>query len=243
MIDDFYGAVSFMTIFGKGDAPTINSRYWFGPTGMLIGLVSWVVWHFTQQFSSFLLGGVITVLVIGVVTGGIHFDGLADSADGLLAHLEKERRFEVMAEPAVGTFGTLAVVLAVLLMASSFSNMSANLLFLMGVFSLSRTTAALTIEIFQYVRPGGIVTDFTSESHSSLVGRFSLIGEEVVSCLLILYSIGPSGLIVVAISLICWALVMFRAKSLLGGYTGDILGASIVIIEAVALVAGAMILR
>ena len=48
------------------------------------------------------------------LTGMLHVDGLADTADGLLPHLERERRLEVMAEPAVGAFA-VAVVGVVLL--------------------------------------------------------------------------------------------------------------------------------
>ena len=44
------------------------------------------------------------------MTGCLHLDGLADAADGLLPRLAAARRLEVMAEPRVGAFGAVALV-------------------------------------------------------------------------------------------------------------------------------------
>ncbi len=57
-----------------------------------------------------------TVLAVSaavLVTGGLHEDGLADVADGLGAHTTRERRLEILKDPRVGTFGALALILAV----------------------------------------------------------------------------------------------------------------------------------
>lgn len=243
MVEDFLGAVSFMTILGKGTSPTVNSRYFFGVTGLLVGFLAWVVWSLTRNVGSHLLGAILSVVAIVIITGGIHFDGLADSADGLLAHLERERRFEVMAEPAIGVFGILSVVLVLLLMTESLAILTPNLLFLLGVFSLSRTMAAGAMELFPYVRPGGIATDFGSKESSTVRGRILLVFEAIFGLLLVIYATGIGALVVIAAIIICMAAVIFRSKQLLGGYTGDVLGASIVVAEMVGLVAGAMVLK
>ena len=48
-----------------------------------------------------------------IVTGALHEDGLADVADAVGAHTTKERRLEILKDPRVGTFGALALILAV----------------------------------------------------------------------------------------------------------------------------------
>jgi adenosylcobinamide-GDP ribazoletransferase len=48
-----------------------------------------------------------------LVTGALHEDGLADVADGLGAHVSRERRLEILRDPRVGTFGALALIVAV----------------------------------------------------------------------------------------------------------------------------------
>ena len=44
-----------------------------------------------------------------LMTGGLHLDGLADTADGLCAHVPAKSRLEIMAEPQVGTFAVVAL--------------------------------------------------------------------------------------------------------------------------------------
>jgi adenosylcobinamide-GDP ribazoletransferase len=57
---------------------------------------------------------VLALLAAIVVTGGLHEDGLADTADGLGAHVDRARRLEIMRDSRVGTYGALAVAGALL---------------------------------------------------------------------------------------------------------------------------------
>jgi adenosylcobinamide-GDP ribazoletransferase len=97
---------------------------WFPVVGLVVGGVL----GGTRLLADLALpAGPATVLALAaavVVTGGLHEDGLADVADGLGAHVSRERRLEIMRDPRVGTFGVLAVVLALLLAWSLLSGLS-----------------------------------------------------------------------------------------------------------------------
>lgn len=239
MKDDLLGAISFLTVFGHGTEPTENSKYWFFIPGMLVGLLTAIVWNVTYGLFSHSLSAAVTVLCVVIVTGAIHFDGLADAADGLLAHLAKEKRFEVMAQPEVGVFAVVALILVLLLMWVSLDSMVPNYIFLVSVFTLSRELSALSVELFRYAKADGIASSFRSLS-SSQRGTAVLIVQVLASLTLFGYAGGVKGILVGAIGVAVWSIVMWRAHRLLGGYTGDVLGAAIVLVEAVCLAAGAM---
>ncbi len=243
MKDDLLGAVSFLTIFGGGRSPGKSSKYWFCLAGVVVALISGLVWQLLGHTSSRLLGAALVVVVMVILTGAIHFDGLADAADGLLAHLETDRRFKVMSSPEVGTFGIVAVVAALGLMTISFSVLAPNIILLVGVFSLSRELAALVMEVTPYAKPEGIVSVFNESSGVLARAKLILVAEVIVSCALIVVSLGTKGLFVAVLMIAVQAVILLRAKVLIGGYTGDVLGASIVATETLALVAGALMQR
>ena len=242
MKDDLFGAISFLTVFGRGDAPRESSVLWFSVAGALIAAVSGLIWRLLDHSPARLLEGAVVVLVIVVITGAIHFDGLADAADGLLAHLDGSRRFAVMSGPEVGAFGIVAVVMALLLMSLSLSTITPNVLLLVGVMSLSRELAALVIALFPYAKPSGIVSGFRAVS-ATFRTKAIISAELLASSAVIVAGLGLKGLVLPAVMFAVQAIIITRAKALIGGYTGDVLGASIVATETLALVAGALMQR
>ena len=62
-----------------------------------------------------LLGAVLAVAVLGLLTGGLHLDGLADTADGLASRRPREEALTIMRQGDTGPLGVAALVLAVLL--------------------------------------------------------------------------------------------------------------------------------
>jgi adenosylcobinamide-GDP ribazoletransferase len=53
---------------------------------------------------------VLLVVLLVLITGGLHLDGLSDAADGLLGGQTPERRLEIMRDSRLGTYGVLAIV-------------------------------------------------------------------------------------------------------------------------------------
>lgn len=243
MKDDVFGAVSFLTIFGRGRPPTESSKYWFFVAGIIVALVTAGAWKLLGGFPAHIVVGAVVVLVIVISTGAIHFDGLADASDGLLAHLDTSKRFEVMSGPEVGTFGIVSVVLALLLLTASISFLRPNVLLLIGVMTLSREMSAFVMESVPYAKSDGIVSIFGANSGLMVKPKLILAGEILASTSALMLALGLKGLIISVLMGLVQLVVVMRARSLIGGYSGDVLGASIVATETIALVFGALMQR
>ena len=59
-----------------------------------------------------------------ILTGGIHCDGLMDSADGLFSGRERERILEIMKDSRAGSFGVVAMVLVATIEVSALSELA-----------------------------------------------------------------------------------------------------------------------
>src|SRR6185437_4797825 len=89
-------AVSFLTVLpvanADGGVGTRLGRAYFPAVGALVGLVAGCVLVLVEAISTPLLGAAAAVAALCLLTGAIHVDGLADSADGLLGRGDAERR-------------------------------------------------------------------------------------------------------------------------------------------------------
>lgn len=110
---------------------------WFPIVGVLVGATIAfvrVVADLAMPVGPATLLGVLAGILL---TGGLHEDGLADVADGLGAHVKRERRLQIMRDPHVGTFGIVALIAAIGL---SWSLMS-------GLTDLGVVLAAITAHV------------------------------------------------------------------------------------------------
>lgn len=99
-----------------------SSRH-FPAVGMLIGLLcALVFWLGTLLFSPLVAAVASTAFGIKM-TGAFHEDGLADTCDGLGGGLTRERALTIMKDSRLGTFGTLGLVMAVLLKVALLASM------------------------------------------------------------------------------------------------------------------------
>ena len=89
-------ALGFLTVAGGASTPGASALPWFGPVGALIGLAVGGTYWLGLSLTSPTLAAAAAITVDLVLTGLLHIDGLADSADGLLPPLDRERRFTVM---------------------------------------------------------------------------------------------------------------------------------------------------
>ncbi len=181
-----------------------------------------------------LTAGVAAALVLALgaaLTGALHEDGLADSADGLFGGWTRERRLEIMKDPRTGSFGVLALVLVTLVRWSALTSVLAtgSLWALVAVGALSRAPMAGIMAALPNARGAGL-------SHAT--GRPSARGALIGAALAVACAFLFAGWAALPMALAAGAVALglaLVARARIGGQTGDILGAAQQLAEAAAL--------
>jgi adenosylcobinamide-GDP ribazoletransferase len=229
-------ALSFLTFFPGARTPTDRSLRWFPVVGAFIGLALGGLWWAAAKLWPLSIAAIIVVLGDLAVTGMLHFDGLADSADGLLPHLDRDRRLQVMREPTVGAFGVVAVVFVLLSRWAVLAIVRPAPLLLAALWCLSRTSMAAVVNRVTYAREGSGLAVAFQGSRLPFVSVVIAVG--LAAGAAAWWSI-PAGPAAAGASLVGFAAVVAFAQRRLGGYTGDVLGAAGLIGETVGLLVAA----
>ena len=145
-------ALAFLTPFPGARQPTPRALRWFPLVGALLGLALGGLWWATAKIWPLPVAAFIVVLADLALTGMLHLDGLADTADGLLPHLSRPRRLEVMREPTVGSFGVGAVVVILLGRFAVFATLRPAPLLVAALWCVSRTAMAAVVDRVPYAR-------------------------------------------------------------------------------------------
>ena len=82
--------------------------------GLTAAVFSLLLWLLPTQAAAPWVAAALSTVFSALLTGAFHEDGLADLADGLGGSLERERALDIMKDSRIGTYGALALVLAVL---------------------------------------------------------------------------------------------------------------------------------
>jgi adenosylcobinamide-GDP ribazoletransferase len=227
-------ALGFLTPFGGASVPTSTTVRWFPVVGLLVGLAVGGVWRGAEELWAPAVAAGLAVVADLALTGMLHLDGLVDSADGLLPHLDRGRRLAVMSEPTVGAFGVVVAVAVVLLRWAALASMHADVLVVAGLWCLSRTAMVAVMSALPYAREEGLASAFAGPD-----GRFVVAGGAVVAAGLVGLGIGWPAIAVVAVAALAVMGVAALAQARLGGFTGDVVGAAGVLAETVGLVVAA----
>lgn len=227
-------AVAFLSVVGRSQPPTERTFRWFPVAGALIGGVVAVCWWGTQALWALPLAAALVVAADLAITGMLHIDGLADSADGLLPHMERERRLEVMALPDVGAFAMGAVAVTILVRWAALASGGISPWSIVAVWCLSRTLVAAVPSFVPYARPGGLASPFLGTGYAG--NRWLVLLTMPATAVLIAAQQLRGGIAAAALVVVTVAVIAL-ARRRLGGFTGDVLGASIVLSETAALVA------
>ena len=180
-----------------------------------------------------LLAGVLAVALAALVTGALHLDALADTADAL-GGATRERALEIMRDHAVGAFGAVALVLVCLVDATAYASLgSAEEALVAGAVAGAAGRAAILplARALPYARVGdGQGRALEGMGWTSVVVGVGLAGVLAVAG-------GGPGLVALAVAAAMAALLAGFFRAWLGGVTGDTLGATAKLCETAALVA------
>ena len=230
------GAIGFLTVLGRSSrVPSPKDVVWLPVVGALVGLVVGGAWWGAGELWPPLVAAALVVALDLALTGLLHLDGLADAADGLLPHLERERRLAVMREPSVGAFGVGVVVAVLGLRLAAFASMAPDVLVVAGLWCAARTVMAVGLRAVPYARAsGGLASAFGSGSPVPVAAAGVVLAVGLAAA-----GEGGPGVVAVAGGLLAGAGVVALGRSRLGGYTGDVLGAAGMVAETVGLVVAA----
>ena len=229
-------ALAFLTPFPGARRPSPGALRWFPVVGLALGLSIGGLWWVVARIWPPEVAALIVVGADLALTGMLHFDGLADAADGLLPHLSRERRLEVMREPTVGAFGVVVVALVILTRWATLAALRPSPLLLGALWCTSRGAMAATIGRVPYARrEPGLPGAFMGSRVPTLLVAATVVGSLALSSAWKL----PAGPVAVAAAVGAFALVVVFAVRRVGGFTGDVLGAAGVVGETVGLLVAA----
>lgn len=225
----FFAAIKFLTILPvpnawSGDETTLaRSIPCFPIAGLLIGLIA-AAFDYTIGLALPLLpASALTILVLICLTGGLHMDGLADTADGFFSARPRGKMMEIMRDSRIGVMGVLSVVFVVLLKVTLLADISMSsrwaLILIMPMAGRAAIVSLMTA--LPYARPeGGLATLFAS--HRSWLLCLWAWGVLFVAAVGLSQGIGFAAAL---LALVITTLFVLYNRSKIGGYTGDTLGA------------------
>lgn len=194
--------------------------------GALVGAASAIAFVLVNLALPSAIAIIIAIAVGVLITGAFHEDGLADTFDGLGGGLSREQALQIMKDSRLGTYGTLALIIALGLKAATLIAMPTAVIPMAFVVAhgLSRLSSVWVIATSRYVREDGKAKPVAdAASRTSL-----LIALATGAALIALWCVWlpPIALIWGGAGLLAGHFAMrFMFERKLGGYTGDTLGA------------------
>jgi adenosylcobinamide-GDP ribazoletransferase len=223
-----------------GDARLEHAVVWLPVVGVMLGgILALVDIGLRALAVSPLVDSAILVVLLLLLTGALHADGLMDTCDAVFSHATPQRRLDIMRDPRSGAFGVVGIVCIVVLKVASIEALpvAARVGSLVLAPTLGRWAIVLLATVFPYGRPTGLGAPLKAAATRRTLALASLA--PVVVCALV----WPYGPVLGALA-IATALLLGRwLVSLLPGLTGDCYGAGCEIVETVVLLAAAPLAR
>ncbi len=215
------------TLFGR-------AMGWFPAIGAALGLGAGLAFGLLGGLGlPPLLAAAVTVAMLVAVTGGLHEDGLADTADGFGGGRNREHKLEIMRDSRLGSFGALALMLGIVLRIAALAAMPstwAALKLLVVAGAVSRAAMVAVSHWLPPARPDGLSATLGGPARG-----YTLLALALASGVAFLL-LGVKALPVLALAVGTTLATMRLAQLQIGGQTGDVLGAVQQTVEIVVMV-------
>ena len=244
MIRQLLIALGFLTRLPIGHVPCSardigHSARWFPLVGALLGAIYAATARFAGPFFPPLVTAVFIIAIDGLITGAMHFDGLADTADGFGGGRTPDDVLRIMRDPAIGSYGACALSLAIALKIAAVGALIGTPAAVPAILlapTVGRWSAVFSSVLADYARP---IADDSAKSVGSptrFVGRIELL---VASAITVAVAValrqwrGAAALFLVVATTAVWTSI---CRNRIGGVTGDTLGAGVELSECVGLI-------
>jgi adenosylcobinamide-GDP ribazoletransferase len=235
-VSSLLAAFRFLTIFpmpggrGRTEADLAGSVLYFPLVGLVLGgLLAVLAFSLTYAVPPLLTSALLVVAFLAP-SGGLHMDGLADTADGFLGSRVRERTLEIMRDSHVGAMGALGIACVLLVKWAALASVAERDLWRVALLTpvAGRAVMVLHLAALPYARPDGLGAVFYGRRHRAdaawAVLALFLTGGLVLGVRGVAVGIASA---VVALGMA----VVFTRR--IGGVTGDTLGALCEITEMV----------
>ncbi|BCX69821.1 adenosylcobinamide-GDP ribazoletransferase [Pseudomonas izuensis] len=210
-----------------------RSLLFYPLVGLLFGGILWGM-NWLLLGTPLLLHAALLLTVWVLLSGALHLDGLADSADAWLGGFgDRERTLTIMKDPRSGPISVVTLVLVLLLKFSALLALieQQNAVALIIVPLLGRSALLGLFLTTPYVRPGGLGQALADHLPRSTGKQVLLVS--ALACVLIA---GVSGIFAVGLAVLLFVWLRQVMLRRLGGTTGDTAGALLELLEMVLLV-------
>jgi adenosylcobinamide-GDP ribazoletransferase len=217
-----------------GEGAAVRAAYWLPAVGLLLGAVSSGVMVLVAAggpgYGRRLLGAVVAVGLLGALTGGLHLDGLADTADGLGSRRPAGEALDLMRRSDTGPLGVATLLLVLLVQVAALAALPrgwpgpAGLVLAAVTGRVSMLLATGT----HAARPGGFGALVAGQT--LLAGRVAAVAALLAMAAAGGFALGGAGgvargLAGAAAGLAAGGALRRTARRRLGGMTGDVFGA------------------
>lgn len=201
-----------------------RSMAWFPVVGLVLGAV---LAGTDVVVSSVVPQNIVNILVIALLvllTGGLHVDGLADSVDGIAGGRTPVDRLAIMRDARIGAVGATGLMLALGLRYAGLMAVpqTERLAVLLCMPMVGRWAMVMAAFSMPYARPeGGLAHPFLQQ-----LSAREVFASTIAPVGALLWFFGAQGVIVCAVMVTVARAVAALSRRLLGGITGDVLGAA-----------------
>lgn len=237
-LNDLKVSLQFLTILpsGKKDikAEELGSSIQYFPiAGLILGILSYISYLIFSLILPRDLCDILVLLLLVLLTGGLHLDGLSDTLDGLGFGKDRESSLRIMRDSRIGTFGAIGLVFAILIKYLALNNIHSffigNILLLMPLYG--RWSVLVLGYQSKYAREGDGIGRVFVEKIKKEVYLKGIITTFLAS--LIIFRL--RGLFIFAFIFFTVSFLKRYFEKRIGGITGDIFGAVIEFSETTAL--------
>ncbi|MFO7534666.1 MAG: adenosylcobinamide-GDP ribazoletransferase [Kiritimatiellia bacterium] len=220
---------------------------WYPAVGGLIGIaLVLLAWLWGQASDFTMMGGVLVLAAWVALTGALHLDGWGDCMDAFFTPVSRGRRLEIMADPRMGSFGTIGLIL--LLMAKG-----AGLVYVLSsamgrlqfrgqmeelwplVVACVSARAVLALVLADPNLPLAKAGGMGAKARDGLAGKGVI--QAAATALVVSVLGGWRGMEMAGVALFAGFGFAYLARQRIGGLTGDVLGGVVESAETAALIA------
>lgn len=227
---EFLTPLRFRSVQTYEDRTFAEALGWYPFAGLVIGLALALLDRGLDRLLTPPTTAALLVAFLALASGGLHLDGVADTADGMAVQGDRARRLGVMSEGNTGPAGVMALVLVLLVQWAAISSLPSDARFAALVIApvLARWTVVPVGLLFEPARPRGL-------GHAINEGLWPIAAPlaTVIGLAVAVATFGVAGVVLLALAAGSAILIAGAASRMLHGVTGDVFGAGIEVAQVV----------